>query len=133
MARYMAQREPIMSEPTDPQSPAPGAPSSVADKPRRAQRRQHRSKPLPPYHVVLLDDDDHSYTYVIEMMYELFNYPIEKGMRIAEQVDELGRAIVCTTHRELAELKRDQIHAYGADRRVATCKGSMTAIIEPAK
>jgi len=48
-------------------------------------------------------------------------------------VDETGRVIVLTTHRERAELKRDQIHAYGTDRRVATCKGSMSSVIEPAE
>jgi ATP-dependent Clp protease adaptor protein ClpS len=37
-----------------------------------------------------------------------------------------------TTHRELAELKRDQIHSYGTDPRVATCQGSMSATVEPA-
>jgi ATP-dependent Clp protease adaptor protein ClpS len=48
-------------------------------------------------------------------------------------VDATGRVIVLTTHREKAELKRDQIHAYGADFRIAACKGSMSAIIEPAE
>jgi ATP-dependent Clp protease adaptor protein ClpS len=32
---------------------------------------------------------------------------------------------------EHAELKRDQIHAYGKDPRMERCKGSMSAIIEP--
>jgi len=39
---------------------------------------------------------------------------------------------VDTTSLERAELKRDQIHAYGADWRLTTCKGSMSAVIEPA-
>ena len=38
-----------------------------------------------------------------------------------------------TTTFERAELKRDQIHAYGADWRLARCKGSMSASIEPAE
>jgi ATP-dependent Clp protease adaptor protein ClpS len=37
-----------------------------------------------------------------------------------------------TTHKEKAELKRDQITAYGADARMATSAGSMSALIEPA-
>mgnify|MGYP005847297091 FL=1 len=82
---------------------------------------------------MLLNDDDHSFEYVIEMLKSLFGYPDEKGYLLAQQVDRDGRAIVFTTHKELAELKRDQIHAFGTDVRVATCRGSMTAIIEPAE
>ncbi len=89
-------------------------------------------KKLPPYNVVLIDDDDHTYPYVIEMMGALFGYPAEKGFLIADEVTHTGRVIVQTTHRELAELKRDQITAYGADWRVASCRGAMTAVIEPA-
>jgi ATP-dependent Clp protease adaptor protein ClpS len=87
----------------------------------------------PPYHVILLNDDDHTYDYVIEMLRSLFGYPIEKGFELAWQVDTAGRAVVCTTSRERAELKRDQIHAYGPDPRIPRCTGSMTAVIEPAE
>ena len=34
---------------------------------------------------------------------------------------------------EHAELKRDQIHAYGPDASIPRCKGSMSARIEPAE
>jgi ATP-dependent Clp protease adaptor protein ClpS len=92
-----------------------------------------RTKRQPPYHVVLLNDDDHSYPYVILMLRELFGHPVEKGFKLAEQVDRDGRAIVLTTTKEHAELKQDQIHAYGPDPTIERCKGSMTAIIEPAE
>ena len=97
----------------------------------RAETRNANSKPrsLPPYHVVLLDDEDHSHEYVIEMMRALFGYPVERGYQIAKEVDLQKKVIVFTTHKELAELKRDQIHAFGADVRVATCAGSMSACI----
>lgn len=87
----------------------------------------------PPYHVILLNDDDHSFDYVIEMMKELFAHPEPKGFLIAEEVHVSGRAIVCTTSLERAELKRDQIHAYGPDKRIPRCQGSMSAEIEPAE
>ena len=89
-------------------------------------------KPLPPYHVVLLDDDHHTYAYVIEMLGALFAHPTEAAFKLAKEVDTAGRVIVCTTHKEKAELKRDQIHAYGKDVRMATSAGSMSARIEPA-
>lgn len=91
-----------------------------------------KPKSLPPYNVVLLNDDDHSVEYVMVMLKELFGHPHEAGFKLAQQVDGQGRAIVLTTHKEKAELKREQIHAYGPDHAVATCKGSMSAIIEPA-
>jgi ATP-dependent Clp protease adaptor protein ClpS len=50
---------------------------------------------------------------------------------LAEEVDKTGRAVVFTTTREHAELKRDQIHAYGKDRLCSDSKGSMSATIEP--
>jgi ATP-dependent Clp protease adaptor protein ClpS len=90
------------------------------------------TRQMPPYNVVLLDDDDHSEEYVMIMLQELFGYPHEAGFQRAREVDREGRAILLTTHREKAELKREQIHAYGPDQTVATCRGSMSAIIEPA-
>jgi ATP-dependent Clp protease adaptor protein ClpS len=47
-------------------------------------------------------------------------------------VHTTGRVIVTTTNLERAELKRDQIHAFGPDPLVPRCKGSMSAIVEPA-
>jgi ATP-dependent Clp protease adaptor protein ClpS len=87
----------------------------------------------PPYHVILLNDDDHTYEYVITMLRELFGHPIEKGFKLAQEVDESGRAVVLTTTREHAELKVDQIHAYGPDPTLERCKGSMSAVAEPAE
>lgn len=96
------------------------------------QREQEGGKPRrqPRYHVVLWNDEDHSYAYVMAMMAEVFGYPLEKGYQIACEVDKSGRAVVLTTTKEHAELKRDQIHAYGKDAWVRTSKGSMSASIE---
>lgn len=103
-------------------------------KTRRRQKTQEKTKPKrqPRYHVVLWDDDHHTYQYVIEMMIELFHHDPVKSFEIARQVDQMGRAIVLTTTREHAELKRDQIRAYGKDRYVRNCPGSMFATVEPA-
>ena len=94
---------------------------------------EQKTKRQPPYNVVLLNDEDHTYEYVIEMLKALFGHPVEKGYQLAKIVDTKGRAIVCTTSLERAELKRDQIHAFGADPRIPRCKGSMTAELEAAE
>src|SRR5437764_1178302 len=72
---------------------------------------EQQTRRQPPYHVILMNDDDHSYEYVIEMLKALFGHPVEKGFLLAREVDQKGRAIVCTTSLERAELKQDQIHS----------------------
>jgi ATP-dependent Clp protease adaptor protein ClpS len=85
----------------------------------------------PLYHVILLDDDEHTYEYVVEMLGALFFLPPEVAFRHAVEVDTTGRTIVITCEKAQAEFGRDQIQAYGADPRMPKSKGSMTAIIQP--
>ncbi len=101
--------------------------------PETEKKRRRKTKRQPPYHVILWDDTDHTFDYVIKMMGQLFRMPREKGYQLAKEVDASGRAICMTTTLELAELKRDQIHAFGRDDASANCKGSMSATIEPAE
>lgn len=86
----------------------------------------------PPYHVILLDDDEHTYDYVIEMLRSIFGHSLETAFLMADRVNSEGRVIVATVHKELAELRVEQIREYGADPRVPECRGSMSAVIEPA-
>ena len=109
--------------------PAPATRTRPASAPRPLRRPAVR--PAPRWQVVLLDDDDHTYAYVMEMLEELFGHGPVDGYRMACEVDAQGRVIVETTTRERAELKRDQIHAYGADWRITRSEGSMSARIEP--
>jgi ATP-dependent Clp protease adaptor protein ClpS len=94
---------------------------------------EQQTKRQPPYHVILLNDDDHTFEYVIRMLKELFGYQEEQGFLMAHEVHTKGRVIVCTTSLERAELKRDQIHAFGPDPLLARSKGSMSAMIEAAE
>jgi ATP-dependent Clp protease adaptor protein ClpS len=84
------------------------------------------------YHVVLLDDDEHTYDYVIEMLQKLFFVSLESAVQHAIEVDTTGRTVVITCEKPAAEFARDQIHAFGADPRMAKSKGSMSAILVPA-
>ena len=86
----------------------------------------------PLYNVVLLDDDDHTYEYVIEMLTKLFMLSKDDAFRHAVEVDMTGRTIVMTCELPQAEFARDQIHGFGADPRMPKSKGSMSAIVEPA-
>lgn len=111
----------------------PPAISEPTVKPRSTKREQSAQKPrkVPRYNVILWDDDDHSYEYVIRMLQELFAQEPENGFLMAKEVDTSGRVICLTTTLEHAELKRDQIHAFGRDKIIAHCQGSMSATLEP--
>src|SRR3712207_9583686 len=85
---------------------------------RPQEKKKQKTEGQPPYNVVLLDDDEHSYEYVIHMLEVLFGHLPEKGYRLAVEVDTTGRVVVATTHLEHAELKRDQIQARSEVRRV---------------
>ena len=100
---------------------------------RPREKTQEKLKTQPPYHVILLNDDDHSYQYVIHMLQSLFGHTPEMGFKMAKEVDSSGRVIVDTTSKERAELKQEQIHAFGPDPSIARCQGSMSAVIEPAE
>ena len=96
------------------------------------ETQERTTEGLPPYNVVLLDDDDHSYEYVILMLKKVFGHSINKAYEMAVEVDTAGRVGVLTTHLEEAELKRDQIQGFGPDPLIPRCKGSMSATVEPA-
>ena len=94
------------------------------------KQKDKKRKRQPRYHVVLWDDDDHSYEYVILMMRQLCGHTFSAGFELAKTVDAAGRCVCLTTTKEHAELKRDQIHAFGADFLIERCQGSMSASIE---
>jgi ATP-dependent Clp protease adaptor protein ClpS len=85
----------------------------------------------PMYHLILLDDNDHTYQYVIEMLGSIFGYSRDKAFAIACVVDQDGRAILMTGSKQELEPKQEQIHAYGADPRMEQSAGSMSAVLEP--
>jgi ATP-dependent Clp protease adaptor protein ClpS len=91
-----------------------------------------REQLVPLYRVVLLDDNDHTYDYVIEMLQRIFIFSLEQAYRHAEEVDRCGRTVLITCELREAEFARDQIQSYGPDWRLARSLGSMAAIVEPA-
>ena len=102
---------------------------STTTAPDIKQENQDQLKHL--YNVVLLDDDDHTYEYVVEMLVKLFAYSDSDAWNRAVEVDTNGRTVVVTCELTVAEYGRDQIHGYGADWRMPWCKGSMSAVVEP--
>ena len=108
-------------------------PQTTTTAPARGTRPRSDEEQTPLFHVVLLDDDEHTYDYVVEMLCKIFFLPAQVAFQHAVEVDTTGRTIVMTCEREQAEFGRDQIHAYGADPRMSISKGSMSASVEPAR
>jgi ATP-dependent Clp protease adaptor protein ClpS len=87
-------------------------------------------KQEPPWHVILLNDDHHTFRYVVEMLEDIFGHSVEVGFQMASEVHEAGRVIVATVHKELAELRQEQIHEYQPRQPYPDCKGQMKSVIE---
>src|SRR5262249_57427607 len=94
--------------------------------------RSKETPPLPPYHVIILNDEEHTYDYVIELLCKLFDHPLSTAIELTTRIDKTGLAVVYTTHKEKAELKRDQVLAYGPDPRMSISRGPLRCYIEPA-
>ena len=77
--------------------------------------QETRTRRLPPYNVVVLNDEEHTFEYVIELLIKLFAHSLPSAEELTLEIHYRGRAIVYTTHKEKAELKREQVVAYGAD------------------
>ncbi len=115
-------------DPFNPTGDNPGMATIVSTATKPKKKKQ--GKGIPKWNVVLWDSDDHTPQYVITMLKELFGHADETCFKLTQEVDQRGKAIVLTTTHEHAELKRDQILAYGKDAGVKGCKGSMHCTIE---
>ena len=103
--------------------------SRTVSEPEIEKANQEQHTPL--FNVVLLDDDDHTYEYVVEMLAKLFAYPETTAWNMATKWTPTAGTVVVTCELEIAEFGRDQIHAFGADWRMPWSKGPMSALVEP--
>ena len=111
----------------------PGVSEAVVSvNPKDSNKKKNKPKKEPRFHVILWNDDVHTYNYVIVMLNIVFGYSVEKGFQLAKEVDTCGRAIVFTSSLEQAEIKRDQILGFGPDPLLAESKGAIIATLEKA-
>ncbi len=89
----------------------------TAARPKRLEVERPRTRPKrqPPYAVIVENDDEHTFEYVLEVLQRVCGYSQTKAFVLTEQIHVSGRALVWTGTLELAELKRDQIRGYGPD------------------
>ena len=73
-----------------------GSSSMGFQAPAPIQEVREQQQPPQLWNVVLLNDDDHTYDYVIEMLMRLFLKTADEAYRNAVEVDSTGRTIVMT-------------------------------------
>ncbi|ADV62540.1 ATP-dependent Clp protease adaptor protein ClpS [Isosphaera pallida ATCC 43644] len=100
--------------------------------PKTSTRGLTKTRQLPRYHVIILNDEEHTFEYVIDLLTKVFRHSRPTAEALTWQIHTRGMAIVYTTHKELAELKRDQVLSWGPDPRMEISKTSLACYIEPA-
>ena len=101
-----------------PSTPAP----AVQTPPKTDDATEVRRRVLPPYKVILHNDDHNSMDHVVKALVQSVpGLGIRKAFRIMLEAHNNGRAVVIVCPLEPAELYRDRLQTFG-----------LTATIEPA-
>lgn len=100
-----------------------GGGAAVASKPAK-KRAPKKSPPkqLPPWKVLLHNDDVNAFEYVINAITMLTPLDQEQAVKRTQEADKTGVALLLVTHKERAELYQEQFQSKG-----------LTVTIEPAE
>jgi len=93
--------------PPSPTPPDQGGPAPVALKPRPRPSQPILDK-LPPYKVLLHNDDVNEMGFVIQAIVELTPLNKDRAVEATLEADKTGIALLLVTHKERAELYQDQ-------------------------
>ena len=105
--------------------------TTVTTKPRK--REETKTRRIPPYNVILENDDDHSFEFVVQTLIKALGYAVEKCFQLMLEAHEKGRAVVWTGPKEVAELKAEQIRTFHEIREADGKQlGPLGCTIEPA-
>jgi ATP-dependent Clp protease adaptor protein ClpS len=89
-----------------------------------------RTQTLQPCKVILFNDEEHTYDYVVEMLVHASRLSRENAFRCAVEVDLTGRTIVHYGTRQECEGVVARITAYGPDHRLPQSMSSMKAEVQ---
>lgn len=110
-----------------------GSPPDVIVTPKTKGKEQTRTRRVPPYNVILENDDHHSQEFVVEVLQKALSYSQERAFQLMMQAHTTGRAVVWTGPKEGAELKYEQIRSFNEIRDSGTVTlGPLGCSIEPA-
>lgn len=102
----------------------------VTTKPK--EREDTRTRLLPPYNLILENDDYHSFEFVIEVLQKALGYNEQRAFLLTHEAHTKGRAVVWTGSKEVAELKLDQMQSFHENRADGKKFGPLGCYIEPA-
>jgi len=91
-----------------------------------------KTRRIPPYNVILENDDHHSMEFVIEVLQKALGYSVERSYQLMMQAHTSGQAIVWTGSKEVAELKLEQMLSIHENRPGGKNLGPLGVRIEPA-
>src|SRR5262245_4475911 len=97
----------------------------------RIKEKSHTRR-VPPYNVILENDDDHSFEFVVEVLCKALGISQAQSYQFTLQAHHNGRAIVWTGPKEVAELKVEQIRTFHEVRAEGQSFGPLSCCIEPA-
>jgi ATP-dependent Clp protease adaptor protein ClpS len=103
----------------------------VTVKPKERERTVTRR--IPPYNVILENDDYHTLEFVVDVLRKVLGCRLERATQLALQAHTTGRSIIWTGTKEVAELKAEQIRSFHEIRASDGAKlGPLGCTIEPA-
>ena len=79
---------------------------------RPKAKEDTETRQLPPYHVILENDDHHSFEFVVEVLQKAVGFNEQRAFLVTKEAHTKGRAIVWTGAKEVAELKVEQIRSF---------------------
>ncbi len=91
-----------------------GEGTAAPTKPKRARKVAPKHKPpqmLPPWRVLLHNDDKNSFEHVIGTIVELTPLNKDDAIQRTQEAHETGVALLLTTHKERAELYKEQFQS----------------------
>lgn len=91
---------------------------------------QTKSALAPLFKVVLFDDDEHTYDYVVEMLVDCCSLSRQSAFRCAVEVDLSGKTTVFYGTLDQCRGRHERIQAYGADPRLPRSRGAMKSEVQ---
>lgn len=92
----------------------------------------NRPQLLPPYHLILENDEYHSFEFVILVLCKALGFSVETAYQHTLEAHQKGQAIVWSGSKEVAELKLEQMLTFHEDREDGRKFGPLHCRIEPA-
>ena len=103
----------------------------VTTRPR--EREETSTRLLPPYNVILENDDYHTFDFVVGVLQKVLGCSVERAFQFTYQAHTSGRAAIWTGTKEVAELKADQVKSFHEMHPLSGAKlGPLGCTIEPA-